>query len=103
MQRIDAQLRLQRDRVGTELRDMLSALAAAAERVRIATDELKTSREVEAAERERFALGDSTLFVVNLREQATFEAALREIDALADFQRALTTYRAVLVKPDAEP
>lgn len=103
MQRIDAQLRLQRDRVGTELRDMLSALAAAAERVRVAADELSTSREVEAAERERFALGDSTLFVVNLREQATFEAALREIDALADFQRALTTYRAVLVKPDAEP
>jgi outer membrane protein TolC len=103
MQRIDAQLRLQRDRVGTEIRDMLSALAAAAERVRVASEELQTSREVEAAERERFALGDSTLFVVNLREQATFEAALREIDALADFQRALTTYRAVLVKPDAEP
>lgn len=103
MQRIDAQLRLQRDRVGTEVRDMLSALAAAAERVRVAAEELQTSREVEAAERERFALGDSTLFVVNLREQATFEAALREVDALADFQRALTTYRAVLVNPEAEP
>ncbi len=103
MQRVDAQLRLQRDRVGTEVRDMLSALSAAAERVRMAAEELRTSREVEAAERERFALGDSTLFVVNLREQATFDAALREIDALADFQRALATYRAVLVKPDAQP
>lgn len=103
MARIDAQLRLQRDRIGAEVRDMLSALSAAAERVRLAVDEVRTAREVEVAERERFALGDSTLFVVNLREQATFEAALREIDALADFQRALTTYRAVLVKPDAEP
>jgi cobalt-zinc-cadmium efflux system outer membrane protein len=103
MARIDAQLRLQRDRIGAEVRDMLSALAAASERVRFAAEEVRTAREVEAAERERFALGDSTLFVVNLREQATFEAALREIDALADFQRALTTYRAVLVKPDAEP
>lgn len=103
MARIDAQLRLQRDRIGTEVRDMLSALSAAAERVRLASEEVRTAREVENAERERFALGDSTLFVVNLREQATFEAALREVDALADFQRALTTYRAVLVKPDAEP
>lgn len=103
MARVDAQLRLLRDRVGAEVRDVLSALSAAAERARMAAQEVATSRQVEAAEREKLRLGDSTLFVVNLREQATFEASLREIDALADYHRAVSVYRAALLRPDAQP
>ena len=44
-------------------------------------------------ERARFSLGEGTLLVVNLREQAEAEAALREVDAQAEFQRALAAWR----------
>jgi cobalt-zinc-cadmium efflux system outer membrane protein len=94
--RLDAQERFTRDRIRAELTDVLSAIAAARERVRVAREEVLLSREVEEAERTRFALGDSNLIFVNLREQATVEASLREIDALLDYHRALAAYRAVL-------
>jgi len=46
------------------------------------------ARELESLDRDRFALGDSTQFVVNLRELATADAALREARARADYQKA---------------
>jgi outer membrane protein TolC len=97
--RLDAQLRLQRDRVRVEVRDALSALEAARQRVEVARRELRLARELEQAERARFALGESTLLFVNLREQATAEAAVREVDALGDYHRAVASLRAATVLP----
>ncbi len=37
------------------------------------------------AERERFGLGDSTLFLVNLREQAAVDAELRQVASQLDY------------------
>lgn len=92
--RLEDQKRLMQDRVGAEVADALSALDAARERSLIARREVALATELEAAERQRFDLGDSTLLVVNLREQATAESKLRELDARLDFQRALASYRA---------
>lgn len=50
--------------------------------------ETALARELEQLERDRFALGDSTQFQVNLRELATADAAVREIRARADVQKA---------------
>lgn len=94
--RLDVQARFARDRIRAELADVLSAIATARDRVRIAHEEVELSREVEEAERTRFSLGDSNLIFVNLREQATAEASLREIDARLDYHRARAAYRAVL-------
>ena len=52
------------------------------------------ARELEALERDRFDLGDSTQFLVNLRELNTADAAFREIKALADYQKALAEFSA---------
>jgi hypothetical protein len=41
-----------------------------------------------ALERDRFVLGDSTQFMVNLRELATADAALREVRAVTDRHKA---------------
>jgi outer membrane protein TolC len=82
----------QRDQVTAEVRDAASAVRAAYERSQVLTSELEVTRQVEAAERLRFELGDSTLFVLNLREQATAEAAVREANALADYFRAYAAY-----------
>jgi outer membrane protein, heavy metal efflux system len=57
---------------------------------------VQAAREVEKGERERFELGDSNLIFVNLREQTAAEAAIREIDALSDYEKAKAAYRAAL-------
>ncbi|HEX8705760.1 MAG TPA: TolC family protein [Myxococcaceae bacterium] len=97
--RLEAQLRLQRDRVGAEVRDALSALEAARERVEVARRELRLARELEQAERTRFELGESTLLFVNLREQTSAEASVREVDALNDYHKAVASLRAAAALP----
>ncbi len=94
MERLDAQRELALDRVRAEVRDALSALDAAQRRVALVRREVEVTAQLEAAERQRFEAGDSTLFVVNLREQATAEARIREVDALLDWQRASAAFRA---------
>jgi hypothetical protein len=71
------------------VQDALSALRAARAILDVVTAELQVTRELESLERDRFALGDSTQFLVNLRELASADAAVREARALADFQKAL--------------
>ncbi|MDW8307312.1 MAG: TolC family protein [Leptospiraceae bacterium] len=91
--RAELQLALLKDRIAVEIKDAASAVEAARRRVLVAIEELRLARNLEEAERVRFNLGDGNMFLVNLREQATFEAALREIQAQSDHQKALATYR----------
>jgi len=88
--------RLARDRVAADVRDAHSALIAARERVRIVREEVDVARQLEDAERTRFDFGDSTLFLVNLRELATADAAVREVAGLADYHRARADYEAAI-------
>lgn len=90
------QERLARERIAVEVRDAASALEAAAVRHEEARRARELARGLERAEREALALGQSTLLVVNLREQAAAEATLLVIDAAADHQRALADWRAAL-------
>lgn len=83
-----------RDRVIADVRDAKSAMDLARQRLTATRREVGVARELVALERERFELGEGTLFMVNLREQAAAEAELREIDALADFHRAAASHRA---------
>ncbi len=94
--KLDAQLQLARERVEVEVRDAASALHAARQRVALTRQEIELAAKLEQGERTRFELGDSTLLFVNLREQGTAEARLREIDALADFHKALASLKAAL-------
>jgi outer membrane protein TolC len=88
---LNEELRWAEDRVRAEVQDALSALRAARAVLDAVTEELQVARELEQLERDRFALGDSTQFLVNLRELATADAALREVRALADLQKALVS------------
>ena len=92
--RIDAELRMARDVITLELRDAHSALVAAHARVALAREQLTAAHELELAERSRFRLGDSTLLLVNLREQAATDAALQELEALGEYHRAQVDMRA---------
>jgi len=96
LQRFVALQRLVVDRINLEVADVHSQLAQAIRRVELAERELDLAQQVESAERAKFELGDSTLLNVNLREQATFDAALRRIDALVELHRAKIIHQAVL-------
>ncbi len=94
LRRTQEQLRFQKDRIVAEVRDALSAMEAARQRVALARQEVTVAQRLEGLERHRFDLGDSTLLIVNLRETATAEAALREVDAMLEYQRFLAEYLA---------
>lgn len=97
--KVAAQLRLARDRVAADVKDARSALEAARARVILARQEVDVARKLEAGERQKFALGDSTLLFVNLRETQSAEASLREIDSLQDYHRAVALFRAAVAAP----
>ncbi len=88
----DQRERFAKDQVVSEVRDAYSALLAAYGRAQILREELEVARQLETAERVRFELGEGTLFQVNLREQATFDTAIREVSALSDYFRSLALY-----------
>lgn len=90
------QARLARERIEVEVRDAASALAAATVRHDQALRARELALGLERAEREAQELGQSTLLLVNLREQAAAEAMLLLIDAAFDHQRALADWHAAL-------
>lgn len=89
-----AQQKLVEDRITADVKDAIAAEKAARERIALARAELALAKKLADAERDAFALGSSTMLLVNLREQAVAEAAVREVVALADHQRAVAVYRA---------
>ena len=90
--------RFARDQVQAEVRDAASAVRAAHNRATLAKDEVQVALDLADAERERFRLGDTTLFTVNLREQAAVDAELRQVTAVNDYLRAFTVYEQVTAK-----
>jgi outer membrane protein, heavy metal efflux system len=88
----DQRERFARDTVTAEVRDAYSALITAYQRAQVVTQELEITRQLEEAERVRFNLGDGNLFLVNLREQATFDTELRQVGALNEYFRSLALY-----------
>ena len=69
-----------------EIVNAVSALNATYERYEAAQKEYAAAQKLEEGERTRFAMGDSTLFLVNQRERATAEAKMQLIDLQAEYQ-----------------
>ena len=91
--RIDAEQRFFEDQTRSEIDRALVTLRAAQGIVALAEAELELSLQLEEAERIRLDAGDSTLLIVNLREQATADAAMQLVEAERDLQIALARYR----------
>ena len=87
-----------KDRIRADVQDALNALEIAKQRAIIVSSEVKAAREIAAGELKRFALGDSNLIFVNLREQNAADAEIREIEALQDYQKAFVVYEATLAR-----
>lgn len=94
--RLEQQTRFARDRLTADVRDATSAIRMSEERILATGREVATSRQLVEMERQRFELGEGTLLLVNLREQSLAEARQREVDALADYFKALASQRAAI-------
>jgi outer membrane protein TolC len=95
-ERLEQQLRLQKARIEAEIRDSHEAVLLAYERMEIAHREHALARELEKGERDRFESGDSNILTINLREQATADAALREVDSQAECLKSEATLQVAL-------
>lgn len=97
---VAAKRRFVENKIQLQMQDAMSALTASYDRWLRAKENVLLARQLEAAERERFARQDNDLLRVALQESAAIEAALQEIEALADYYKATAAYRAAM---GAEP
>ena len=94
MEKFDILQDFTRDRILQINKDSISALIASDERIQAAQKELEFSQKVENGEKVKFRHGDSTIFMINQREQATADAQNRKIDALVEFKKSIVDYNA---------
>jgi outer membrane protein TolC len=93
---LQAKTQFTQDKIIAEVQSASVALRAAYQQLDQARQALTLARQMEAAERRRFDLGDSNLLLVNLREQATADAAAAVVDAHRNYFEAQADYRAAL-------
>jgi outer membrane protein TolC len=84
------------DRVAADVRDALSAREAAYQRWLLTRREVQVADQLAEAERTQFENGNSTLLIVNLREQAAADARVSEVDVRAEYHRAHAAYIAAV-------
>ena len=94
------EMRLATDELRTALADAASAYSQAQERLQLARDQRDVIGQLAQAERRRFEMGSSSLLFVNLREQSLAEAAVAEIEAVADTWAADAAWQVLTSCPD---
>jgi len=97
--RQELNLQLQQDRLRLSIVDAFQSVQVSAERVKLARAEIQQALRLEEAERIRFANGMSTLFLINLREQTTADAQIREVSALETHFRAWADFQYSAASP----
>ncbi len=70
-----------REQIVAEINTIGVAVEATARLLELAKDEQKRAEDMAQAERRRFQMGASDFFLVNIREEAAADAALRQLDA----------------------
>lgn len=87
--------KLLKDKIRAEVQDALSGVENARAEVEIARRAAEVAEKLEGMEREKFELGASSLFKLNLREQKTAETRIKYIKTLANHHISLAIYRSV--------
>ena len=83
-----------KNRIAAEVRDSHSALVAAHHALLKTRLNVDLARRLEEAENEKIRQGAADLLALKIREQATFDAQVLEVDALNEYFRAQANYRA---------
>jgi len=87
------------DKIEVEVRSAALAMDASHQRAALLGEEVAVARELQSLELDRYDLGDSDLFTVNLREEAAAAVEIRWLDSLAEYQRACALYQLVTAEP----
>lgn len=94
IERLKNELLFARDRITADVQDSHSALKAAHDALMQTRRNVDLARQLADAENERLKQGATDLLALQIREQASFDARVLEVDALAEYFRALANYRA---------
>jgi outer membrane protein TolC len=95
-EQVNRERRFARDRITADVQDSFSALVAAYEGVRQSADNVDLARQLEEAEVERLEQGVTDLLALQIREKASFDARLLEVEARAAYFRARADYEAAI-------
>lgn len=87
------------DKIAVEVREAAMSVEVGFRKADLLRQEVEVARELQILERERYELGDSNLFTVNLREESAAKAEIRRLKTLADYFRALAYYQLVTAEP----
>jgi outer membrane protein TolC len=90
--RTEAKLRLEKDRIGTEIAAVQSRFLNRREEWQLAQQEFELARQLESIERRSFAEGHSNLIDVNIREETAAGAGVRVAEAEAALATSWVDY-----------
>jgi outer membrane protein TolC len=96
IERLNNDKRFARDRIVADVRDSYSAVSAAYDALKMTRKNVDLSQQLEAAENERLKQGATDLLALQIREQATFDAQVLEVEAQAEYFRSQANYRAAI-------
>ena len=101
LRQLEFDRRLTEDRLMNEVLKLSNELDAAHRFVAITADEAVQAGVMEAAERRRFDAGASDFFLVNLREERSADARIRNLDSRLTYFTSLTDFHAATVDLEA--
>jgi outer membrane protein TolC len=84
------------DKIGVEVRSAVIALDLAFQAISQAREAIRLNEEMERFELIQLEGGKSDLLRVNLRETATFDSRVTEVEALVRYYESLAEYRAAV-------
>ena len=94
---IDFERRLAEDQISVEILSLANAIDAAIDFVEITAEEANQATIMEEAERKRFDAGASDFFLVNIREERSADARIRNIGAHRSYQQSIIDFHATTV------
>jgi outer membrane protein TolC len=92
--KLETYQQLTRNKLEIQMNDSVQSMNASFQRLKLAHQEVQLARKLEESERLRAEHGDSSILIVNIREQNTRDAMSKEIDAYSDFYKALAEFEA---------
>lgn len=96
IERLQQEMLFARQRITADVRDSHSALLAAHEVLRQTRRNVDLAQQLANAESERLKQGATDLLALQIREQASFDAKVLEVEAQSEYFRAHANYRAAI-------
>ena len=96
IERLNQEMLFARQRITADVRDAHSALLAAHEVLLQTRRNVHLAQQLATAEAERLKQGATDLLALQIREQASFDAKVLEVEAQSEYFRAHANYRAAI-------